>query len=103
MKVVGVHAEHDRIDAAPVRPVRTEADHAAAVRRMEALWEAAPGAPEDDELDVLATLVDAYERRRWPVESCSPLEAIRFSMSRTTGPRKNWRSCQVRVHAPRRF
>ncbi len=63
-----------------IRPIRTEADHAAAVRRMEALWEAAPGTPEDDELDVLATLVDAYERQRWPIEACSPVDAIRFSM-----------------------
>lgn len=47
-----------------IRPIRSDRDHAAAVARIEAIFAAKPGTPEFDELDVLATLVDAYERLR---------------------------------------
>ncbi|MEA3017588.1 MAG: HTH-type transcriptional regulator / antitoxin HigA, partial [Sphingomonadales bacterium] len=43
-------------------------DHRAALREVETLWGAAEGTPEGDRLEVLATLVEAYEERRWPVE-----------------------------------
>jgi HTH-type transcriptional regulator/antitoxin HigA len=72
-----------------IHPIRTDADHAEAVRRIEALWDAAPGTPEDDELDVLATLVDAYEVKRWPIEACTPVEAIRFSMEQNGRSQKD--------------
>jgi hypothetical protein len=45
-------------------PIRTDDDHNEAVARIEAIFEAKPGTPEFDELDVLATLVDAYEREQ---------------------------------------
>lgn len=63
-----------------IQPIRTDADHERAVRRIEAILDAAPGTQEDAELDALATLVDAYERRRWPVEHGTPLDMIRFVM-----------------------
>ena len=63
-----------------IRPIRTDEDHAAAVREIAVLWGAAPGTPEAERLDVLATLVDAYEDRRWPIPEVDPIEAIRQSM-----------------------
>lgn len=64
-----------------IRPIRTDADHEAAVREIEALWGAAPGTPDGDRLDVLITLVDAYEDRRWPLPAVDPVEAIKHSMA----------------------
>ncbi len=64
-----------------IRPVRTDEDHAAAVREIEALWGAAPGTKDGDRLDILVTLVDAYESARWPLPDTDPVEAIRSSMA----------------------
>jgi HTH-type transcriptional regulator/antitoxin HigA len=50
-------------------PLRSDADHAAALRQIETLWGAAEGGPDSDQLDVLADLVEAYEDVRWPVEN----------------------------------
>ena len=49
-----------------IRPIHTDEDDAAALRRIDALWNAAPGTPEGDELDVLIALVARYEEGRWP-------------------------------------
>jgi HTH-type transcriptional regulator/antitoxin HigA len=64
-----------------VRPIRTEEDHRAALAEIESLWDAAEGSPEEDRLDVLATLVDAYEERRWPTGALDPIEAIEAAMA----------------------
>jgi HTH-type transcriptional regulator/antitoxin HigA len=63
-----------------IQPIRTEADHTAALRRIEALWDAPADSAEALELDLLATLVERYEEARWPVEASSPLELLRFAM-----------------------
>lgn len=63
-----------------IKPIRTEADYEAALRRIEALWGASIGTPRGDELDVLATLVEAYEREHYPVDLPDPIEAIRFRL-----------------------
>lgn len=64
-----------------IRPIRTDADHGAALREIEALWGADVGTPEGDRLDVLATLVEAYEDRRWPIHELDPVEAIEAAMA----------------------
>lgn len=64
-----------------IRPIRTDEDHRAALREIEALWGAAEGTPEGDRLDVLATLVEAYEDRRWPADELDPVEAIEAAMA----------------------
>jgi HTH-type transcriptional regulator/antitoxin HigA len=63
-----------------VRPIRTDADHDAAVARIQALWDAKPGTARHDELEVLSVLVSAYEDQRWPVLPPDPIEAIKFHM-----------------------
>lgn len=65
---------------ATVSPIRTEADYEAALARIAALMEAAPGSPEEEELDVLADLVEHYEAKHVPMGHPTPLEAIRFRM-----------------------
>ena len=64
-----------------IRPIRTDEDHRAALAEIEALWGASAGTAEGDRLDVLATLVEAYEDRRWPVEELDPVEAIEAAMA----------------------
>jgi len=51
-----------------ISPIRTESDYAAAMRRVEAVWGAASGTPEADELEVLVTLTEAYERQHYPID-----------------------------------
>lgn len=63
-----------------IRPIRTSADHDDALARIEALWNAQPGTPEHDELEVLSVLVSAYEDEHWPVLPPDPVEAIKFHM-----------------------
>lgn len=63
-----------------VKPIRTEADHEAALARIDALMGAAKGSPEGEELDVLADLVEHYEDRHEPFGYPDPIEAIRFHM-----------------------
>jgi HTH-type transcriptional regulator/antitoxin HigA len=59
-----------------IEPVVDASSHQKALRRIEKLWDAKPGSREERELDALATLVDAYERRAFPIEQLSALEAI---------------------------
>src|SRR5438445_10956428 len=63
-----------------IRPIRTEADCEAAMRRIETLWGSDRGTPQGDELDVLATLVEAYERANYPIDLPDPIEAIKFRL-----------------------
>src|SRR6266852_744980 len=65
---------------AEVKPIRSEADYEAALAEIERLWGTELGTPEGDRLDVLATLVDAYEGQHHPVDPPDPIEAIRFRM-----------------------
>src|SRR3546814_1852241 len=63
-----------------IRPIRNDDDHRAAVDEIRALWSAEAGSADEDRLDVLATLVDEYERKRWPVDKLDPVEAIEAAM-----------------------
>jgi HTH-type transcriptional regulator / antitoxin HigA len=64
-----------------IRPIRDDRDHADALRTIEALWDAQPGSPEYDHMDVLVTLVEAYEARRWPIADLDPIAAIEAAMA----------------------
>jgi len=62
-----------------VRPIRTEADYREALSMVDSIWsKAVPGTPEGDQLDVLITLVQAYEREHHPMPPPDPIEAIKF-------------------------
>ncbi|WP_219136920.1 type II toxin-antitoxin system HigA family antitoxin [Janthinobacterium sp. UMAB-60] len=63
-----------------IKPIRTEDDYRAALLEVESLMSAQLGTPEGDRLDVLATLVDAYETRHFVMEFPDPVDAIKFSM-----------------------
>lgn len=63
-----------------IHPIRTDDDHEAALREIEALWGADEGTEDGDRLDVLVTLVEDYEKRRWPIEPLDPVRAIEVAM-----------------------
>lgn len=63
-----------------IKPIRTTADHAEALQEIEGLMSAELGTPEGDRLDVLATLVEAYEAKHFPMELPDPIDAIKFRM-----------------------
>lgn len=66
--------------ATEVKPIRSEADYEAAMDSVAALWGAAGGTAEGDRLDVLATLIDAYEAKHHAMDAPDPIEAIKFRM-----------------------
>jgi len=72
-----------------IRPIRNAHDHESALKRIQAVILSKPGTDEGDELDVLATLVDAYEQEHFPIESADPVEAIRFRMEQMDLERKD--------------
>lgn len=61
-----------------LHPIKTEAEYEAAIEAIESLLEAAPGTVEAERLDLLSTLVDAYEREHLPIDLPDPIEAIWF-------------------------
>lgn len=63
-----------------IRPIKTKADHRAALKEIEALMAAERDTPEGERLDVLVTLVEAYEKKHYPLDLPDPVEAIRFRM-----------------------
>lgn len=63
-----------------IKPIKTEADYNNALSEIEGLMMAAPDTPEGDKLDVLVTLVEAYEAKHHPMEMPDPIEAIKFRM-----------------------
>jgi HTH-type transcriptional regulator/antitoxin HigA len=71
-----------------IEPVADAASHQKALRRIEKLWDAKSGSREERELDALATLVDAYERRAFRIEPLSPIEAIKVRCEQLGWSRK---------------
>ncbi len=63
-----------------IRPIKTEADYEATLKEVEGLMSAEADSPEGDRLDVLVTLVEAYEREHYPMGFPDPVEAIKFRM-----------------------
>jgi HTH-type transcriptional regulator/antitoxin HigA len=63
-----------------IRPIRTETEYQAALAEIEQLFDAAPGTPAGDHLDVLATLVEAYEEQHYSIPTPDPIEAIKYYM-----------------------
>ncbi len=75
--------------ASELKPIRTEADYDAAMTEVERLWGAKSGTPKGDRLDVLATLIEAYEAAHFPIDVPDPIEAIRFRMEQQGISRKD--------------
>jgi HTH-type transcriptional regulator / antitoxin HigA len=72
-----------------LRPIRSNADYEHALEEVERLWGSASGTPEGDRLDILATLLDAYEAEHHPMDPPDPVDAIRFRMEQQGLSRKD--------------
>jgi len=72
-----------------LKPIRSEADYERSLAEVERLWGAKSGTPEGDRLDVLATLIDAWEAQHYPMDSPNPIEAIKFRMEQQGLTRKD--------------
>ena len=68
-----------------IRPIHTDADYRATLKEVSALMESDPevGSPEGDRLDILVTLVQAYEVKHFPIAAPDPVEAIKFRMDQS--------------------
>ena len=72
-----------------IKPIRSEADYEEALSEVERLWGAPSGTLDGDRLDVLATLIDAYEDEHHPIDPPDPIEAIKFRMEQQGLTRKD--------------
>ena len=64
-----------------ITPIKTETDYRIALKRMELLFDAPIGTPESDEADILALLIDEYEKKYYFIEAPDPIEAIKIRMA----------------------
>jgi HTH-type transcriptional regulator/antitoxin HigA len=71
-----------------IKPIKSESDHAAALREIESLWGAEEGTAEGDQLEVLTTLVEAYEQAHFPIAAPDPIEAIKFRLEQRGADQK---------------
>lgn len=76
-----------------LRPIKNAEDYAAALQEIERLWDAGPGTPESDTLDILITLVEAYERGRYDLPSPDPIAALEYFMESRGWTRKQLEPC----------
>lgn len=65
-----------------IKPIKNDADYRSALQNIEQLMMAEPDTPEGEKLDVLVTLVEAYEAKHFPMELPDPVAAIKFEMER---------------------
>ena len=63
-----------------IKPLKTKTDYKAALKEIDSLMRAKPGTPAGDRLDVMVTLVHAYEAKHYPLDLPDPVEAIKFTM-----------------------
>lgn len=63
-----------------IRPIKTDSDYQHALSMIETIFDAQPNTPEGDQLDILVTLIEAYEAQQYPMVPPDPIEAILYTM-----------------------
>ncbi len=63
-----------------IKPIKTKRDYEAALKEIERIFDAVPGTPDGDRLEILTTLVDVYEEKHHAVPPPNPIDAIRYYM-----------------------
>ncbi len=63
-----------------IKPIKTESDYRMALEKLNEVFDAPAGSPESDEADILAVLVDEFERKHYPIDAPDPIEAIKIRM-----------------------
>ena len=72
-----------------LKPIRSEKDYERALAEVEVLWGAKAGTPKGERLDILATLIEAYEAAHYPMDPPDPIEAIKFRIEQQGLSRKD--------------
>lgn len=72
-----------------LKPIRTQADYKRALTDLKKLWGAKSGTTAGDRLEILATLIDVYEAKHYPIDPPDPIEAIKFRMEQQGLTRKD--------------
>ncbi len=75
-----------------IKLIKTATDHEVALKEIDQLWNAEPGTPEGDKLDILITLVEAWEDKYESIDPPDPIEAIKFRMEEQSLTRKDMQS-----------
>ena len=75
-----------------IKPIKTERDYQKALKEIEKLWDAKPNTAKGDRLEVLVTLVEAYEQKHHRIDPPDPIEAIKFRMEQLISSRRTWRT-----------
>tara|TARA_E500000318_G_scaffold30282_1_gene30048 strand:+ start:1963 stop:2337 length:375 start_codon:yes stop_codon:yes gene_type:complete len=65
----------------PLKPIKTDADYEAAMELLDSLWDAQPGSPDADQLEVLGILIDQYETQQFPIAAPDAVEPVLFHMA----------------------
>jgi HTH-type transcriptional regulator/antitoxin HigA len=76
-----------------IRPIHNERDYQAALRQVERLFDAEPGTPEGDELEILTILIEVYEAEHYPMDELDPIAAILFRLEQQGLARKDLEDC----------
>jgi HTH-type transcriptional regulator/antitoxin HigA len=63
-----------------IKPIKSKRDYNAALKEVQQLWNAEPNTPDGDNLEILITLIEAYEEKHYPIDPPDPIEAIKFRM-----------------------
>ncbi|MFA7241054.1 MAG: transcriptional regulator [Sulfuricellaceae bacterium] len=63
-----------------IKPIRNDEELHTAFRRLEGIFQAGEGTPEADEMEILVTLIEAYENKHYPIGPADPVDAIKFRM-----------------------
>ena len=63
-----------------IKPIRNDDDLRTAFKRLEGVFQAPEGTPEADEMEILVTLIEAYEQKHYPMAAADPVDAIKFRM-----------------------
>jgi|SRR6185369_2121605 len=86
-----------------IRPIKTEEDYQATLAEVERLFDAVPDTPEGDRLEVLTTLLEAYEKNHYAIPSPDPVEAIKYWMESRGITRQDLEPLMGRLAGSRRF
>lgn len=63
-----------------IKPIKTETDYRKALERLDEIFDSKIGTIESDEAEILALLIDEYEKKKYPIEAPDPIEAIKIRM-----------------------
>ncbi len=76
-----------------IKPIKTNKDYKEALENIESLWDAKINTPKGDKLEILTTLVEAYEKENYAILPPDPIEAIKFRMEQLGLEQKDLATC----------